>query len=140
MEPVTATFRWDRREHARVAQRLFLDRLRSPLLGIPIAAVLVFWALLVTLDVWRAVTTGSLLPIWESAVLILLGLAVVLLLAFGFGRLQAWILARSDPRLSQPMTNTIDAQGVAVDTNAGRSFLPWSGMPRVVETDECFLW
>ena len=38
------------------------------------------------------------------------------------------------------MTNVIDAEGVAVDTSAGRSFLPWSGMPRVAETEECFLW
>ena len=64
--------------------------------------VLVGWGLLVGLDLWRAASTRSLLPVWESATLIVLGLAVVLLLVFGFGRIQAWMLGRSDPRLAQP--------------------------------------
>lgn len=138
---VAVTFLWDRREHARVAQRLLLDLLRRPLFGLPIAAVIVAWAALLLLDLWRAWTLRS----WGALggidlLLLILGLAVIWLLSSGLGWLRALRLGRVDPRLAHPMSQLIDDSGIRVETNAGSSFLPWDGMSRIVKTPDCFLW
>jgi hypothetical protein len=138
---VEAEFVWDPKEYGRVVQHLTRDKLGSR--GWRLAFVLGGGWLTWTLGriIYSAVATGD-LGRGLAAILPWLLFVSFLIWAIRWGG--GWMAARRamklDPRVDRLHRHVIDHEGIHVDTGSGSMSLPWTGMERVAETEEHFLW
>ena len=132
------TFDWRPSEHARVTSVLVREQfgsgvwrvLKWVVVGIVIVAALVTVA---------TVALGD----WRSAFLVgPLALVVgVMVAAFApiTGWLRAWQVRSLDPNVGHPITETLDDVGVHVALHTINVDFKWSGMHKVRETTEAFM-
>ena len=138
---IEAEFIWEPKEHAAVVAHLWRERMRAP--GWRLAAVLLGAWLVWTAGraLLQAAETGE----WTNMLIsmipwILFGLIWVWIYAGGMGLLAARRAMKLDTRVDRLQRHVIDGEGIQVDTGSGAISLPWSGMSRIAETEDLFLW
>lgn len=130
------TFDWRFQEHARISTFLFRDLYRG------IVWRVLGWTLvaLVTLLFLFAAFIGELAVLLLKLAPWLLQLLIWwVLVRSGIGWLLAWRIRRLDPNVSHPHIHTIAQSGLKVQLHTADMELRWSGMFKVRELPDFFL-
>lgn len=135
---MTFTFDWQPKEHAQVVNLLQRELFQSGvwrLLKWFVLVVFGFGVVTVTVGLLTgAITTALQLAPW--VVLIALWIAFFWQMT---GRLQARAVRRNDPNVAHPFTYALDENGLHMSMKTTDLQLRWSGMAKVRETPELFL-
>ena len=138
IEDRSFTFDWRPKEHARVTSLLLSEQVARGIgrvLKWAIAAFLVFAAVVTA----ATAISGDLTSTLQLGPLVI----IVAVLTSKFpeitGRLQAWRVGRSDPNVGHPIVHAFGPLGLRVGMRTVDAELKWSGMHKVRETSDMFL-
>ena len=129
---------WNRAEHARAVRWLTWERMRRPWLRVlrGFVYLVVAVSLLIAGFSWSTGDRGGAVV---TALLALSVLALTLWFPAVVAMLHTWRVARTDPNIGHPMRFSFDEDGLLVRCETAETRLHWTGMPRVAESPEFFL-
>jgi hypothetical protein len=136
--PLSFTFRWDFREHARLSTFLAREQFRQgwwPLIGWGIVLLLGLSVLLSLVSALNGDLSGA---IGNFPWIVLMALWLWFLRR-GVGWSAAWATRKTDPNVAHPFTYELVATGLRVKTRTTETEIKWDGLHRVRERPEGFL-
>jgi hypothetical protein len=138
IEDRSFTFDWRRKEHARVTSLLLTEQVErgiGRILKFAIAAFLVFAAVVTA----AAAISGDMTSTLQLGPLVIIVAVLTSRSPAITGWLQAFRVGRSDPNVGHPLVHTFSPVGLRVGMHTVDTELKWSGMHKVRETPDMFL-